>query len=63
MLSFHLRLKESTYRDLVVQAPDLHTALDIAYERWAGADTGESTGGQVLVLDENGNQVDVLADW
>lgn len=61
--TFRLRLKECTYHDVIVDAPDLDAAVDLVHEQWVTGELDAEESGYIIVLDEDDNELDELTAW
>lgn len=61
--SFVLTVRECELHEVIVEAPDIETAVDIAHRRWANGELGVGDSGYVVVLDEAGDELDEIASW
>lgn len=62
-LPFRLTLKECTYHEVVVDAPDLDTAVDIVREEWNTGILGTGQHGSVVVFDHEGELLEEIDNW
>jgi hypothetical protein len=61
--SFCLTVKDCTYHDVVVDAPDLDTAVEIVREQWLNGELSTGNHGFVVLLDEEDDEVEEFACW
>ena len=63
MRSFHLMVKDCTYHDLIVDAPDIDAATDLVREWWVNGELGTGDFGSVVLLDQNEDELEEFTCW